>query len=97
MATLTCAFCHDIEPEMTKGRDVSLNLKNKTSKIVGQVVAHSQCLKYSANLYQEEDGSWDEKRVAKELERIKKLSCDVCRRKGSSPHTGAGCGCAYSK
>ena len=84
-----CAFCYKGEAD-DRGRLVAFDHRGAS------IVAHARCLKFSANLYQEEDATWAPKLVFAELERIKKLSCTVCRRLQGKRSNGAGCGCAYS-
>ena len=76
---------------MPKGRLLTFDTKKSS------IVAHSKCLQFSANLFQEEDASWDTKLVEKELGRISKLHCGTCKKRGMKPWGGAGCGCAYSR
>ena len=87
----SCAFCHDIRPEIEKGRQVTF--KHKTDKFV----AHTKCLQYSSNLFQEEDAGWDTKLVVKELARIKRLACCTCKKVKGARRNGAGAGCANGR
>lgn len=88
-ASTSCDFCQNVAPEFEKGRLVKFESVD--------IVAHSKCLQYSANIYRDEDGSWDPELVAKELKRVFMLRCDLCREKGKNGALlkGAGCGCAY--
>ena len=86
-----CAFCHDILPTIDKGRSVTFKHKS------GKIVAHTKCLQFSSNLYEEEDDTWDTTLVYKELARIKKLVCATCKKRKGARKAGAGAGCANAR
>ena len=70
---ISCGFC-----PLTASSEVKEELGRLVEFEGLNLSAHSKCLQFSANLYQDEDASWDPKLVAKEFKRIKKLKCSVC-------------------
>lgn len=85
----TCGFCKDLRPDVEKGHLVKFESNN--------ILAHTKCLQFSANLFQDENASWDSQLVAKELKRISFLACFVCKSGKRKATGGAGSGCAFAK
>ena len=90
-ASSSCDFCRNLAPEVEKGRLVKFESVD--------IVAHSKCLQFSANIYQDENSTWDPELVSKELKRAQLLRCALCKEKGKKGDSlkRAGCGCAYGR